>query len=139
MKMFTKNLVYFALVFAAGAVLFRYGLSSSLESGHTGRIWIFAIAYFFYNFAAGWYFGKRDHESLPLFDIGFRFHFTSYLLFILISEGWFLLGFGSKYENIRMVHLMALYWGFMVVFHFVMFLLAKRRSIRGISKEELFE
>ena len=72
MKTLTKNFLHFAVVFLIGAILFRFGLSYFLENKLFSQGWVFAGAYFFFNFVIAWYFGKKDYEILPLYNLGFR-------------------------------------------------------------------
>lgn len=139
MKAFTKNLIYFAIVFFIGIIAFRYSLSHFLENRAYNPAWMIAVIYFFLNFFIGWFFGKRDYESLPIYDIGFRFHLTTYLLFNIVSVLWFLFGFHSHYESIRTVYITALFWGIGLLIHFILFLMARKSSINGLSKEDIFE
>jgi hypothetical protein len=139
MKAFTANLMYFAISFFLGAIAFHYGLSYSLESNYFDLVWILAIFYFFFNFLIGWHFGKKDYESIPLNDVGFRFHFVTYFLFNSISMLWFSLGLNSQYESLRVVYLIAIFWGIILIIHFILYLLERRKSINGLSKEDLFE
>lgn len=139
MKALTKNLMNFGIFFFIGAIVFRYSLSHFLDSHSYGLVWITAVIYFFFNFIIGWFFGKRDYESLPLYDIGFRFHFVTYLLFNVVSLAWFSLGFHSHFENIRIVYLTALFWGIGLLIHFILYLIARKNSINGLNREEIFE
>jgi len=139
MKALTKNLLYFMVFFTIGAIVFRYGLSSFLENRAYSLVWIIAVIYFFFNFFIGWYFGKRDHETLPLYDIGFRFHFATYLLFNTVSVLWFLFDLHSQFESIRNVFSIALFWGIGLLIHFVFYLIARKNTIKGLNKEEIFD
>jgi hypothetical protein len=139
MKAFTANLMYFSISFFLGAITFRYGMSYSLESKYFDLVWILATIYFFFNFLIGWHFGKKDYESIPHNDVGFRFHFVTYFLFNSISILWFSLGLNSNYESLRIVYLTAIFWGIILIIHFIFFLLERRKSINGLSKEDLFE
>ncbi len=115
MKNIHQYLSKFAVTILIITVIFRYSLSTLLSSKEFILVFIPAILYFLAMFSAGWYFGKKDKEFLPIFDIGFRFHFVTYIVFTLISEMWFLMGFASKYENIKTVHITALIWGFLMI------------------------
>lgn len=139
MKIFTKNLIFFSIAFMAGAVVFRHGLSYAIGNRLHGLLWAIAGAYFLYNLLTGWFFGKRDYESLPLFDLGFRFHFAAYLIFNLVSWGWFKFGLESQFEHIGIVYTTALFWGIGLVIHFIFFLVLRKESIKGIHKEDIFE
>jgi hypothetical protein len=139
MKLITANLLKFALFFAFGSILFRIGLSWAITHQGYAEIWIFAIIYFLYNAGIGWIFGKKDYERFPLHDIGFRFHFTTYLIFNSIWELWFLLGFQSVNETVAIAHHIALYWGIFLIIHFVLYLLNRKNTIKGMDKSEIFE
>ena len=139
MKAFTTNLMYFAISFFLGAVAFRYGMSYSLECKYFDFVWILAIIYFFFNFLIGWHFCKNDYKSIPLNDVGFRFHFVTYFLFNSIGILWFLLDLNSNYESLRLVYLIAIFWGIGLIIHFIFYLLERKKSINGLSKEDLFE
>lgn len=139
MKALTKNLMYFATLFLLGAVIFRFSLSFFLESRSYTLVWLISAIYFIYNFMIGWIFGKRDYESLPLFDVGFRFHLVSYVLFNGISLAWFQLEFNSQSETTAAVYTTALIWGFFLLVHFIFYLYAQKQSIKGINKEEIFD
>jgi hypothetical protein len=139
MKSITGNLLKFAAFFALGSILFRYGLSWSITNHATVVMWIIAISYFIYNFSIGWYFGKKDFQSFPLHDIGFRFHLVCYLVFSVVGELWFLLNLQSRYENVKMVHLIVLFWGIFLVIHFILYLYSRKNTIKGLDKSQIFE
>ncbi len=101
--------------------------------------WIFGLGYFFFNFFIAWIFGKKDYEYLPLNDIGFRFHIITYFLFNIVSILWFLFGFHSKYESLKNVYYIALFWGVGLLIHFKFYLVEKNNSIKGLRKEDIFE
>ena len=139
MKNIYKYLSKFAITILILTVIFRYSLSTLLSNKEFILVFIPAVLYFLAMFFVGWYFGKKEKEYLPIFDIGFRFHFITYIVFTLISEIWFLMGFASKYENIKTVHITALIWGFLMIIHFVFYLIAKKNSINNLDKTDLFE
>lgn len=139
MKALTKNLMFFTIFFFIGAIVFRYGLSHFIETHNYNLVWITAVFYFIFNFFIGWLFGKKDYETLPLYDIGFRFHFVTYLLFNTVSVLWFLIGFHSQFESIRIVYSTAIFWGIGLLIHFIFYLIAIKNTIKGLNKEEIFE
>ena len=139
MKTINYNLYKFAFTILILTVIFRYSLSTLLSNKEFILVIIPSILYFFTMFISGFYFGKKDKEFLPIFDIGFRFHSVTYIVFVIISEMWFLIGFTSKYENIKTVHITAMIWGFFIVIHFIFYLIAKKNSINNLDKSELFE
>ncbi|MFP4366337.1 MAG: hypothetical protein ACLFQA_04505 [Bacteroidales bacterium] len=139
MKALTKNLIYFAIIFLTGVVIFRFGLSFFIEKRSFNLVWVIAGIYFIFNYIIGWFFGKKDNESLPLYDVGFRFHLVAYLLFNSVSLLWFILEFQTQIEKIGINYTTALIWGIFLLTHFIIYLYAQKQSIKGINKEELFE
>lgn len=139
MKLITSTLVKYAGVITVLTVLLRLFLTIGIEK-HSGVIlYTTAVLYAVSMFCAGYFFGRKDSSSLPIYDVGFRFHATTYLVFNIISELWFILGFNSSYERIQSVHTMAIIWGVIVLTHFIIYLMTRRRTIDNLSKTDLFE
>jgi hypothetical protein len=90
-------------------------------------------------YLAGWTYGKKDREFLPIHDVGFRFHLVTYFTHNMISELWFILGFNTKHENIAVIHLTGISWGIFLIIHFIFFLKARKNSINHLDKEDLFD
>lgn len=139
MKSVTSNLLKFAIIFALGSILFRFGLSWAITNHKVFEIWIFASLYFILNFSIGWFFGKKYYESFPLYDIGFRFHLATYVIFNIIAELWFLFGLQSRFENVKIVHQIAIFWGIFLLLHFIIYLFPGKNAIKGLDKSEIFE
>lgn len=139
MKTITPYLLRFALAAACLAIIFRYFLSYGIDHQSTMTIILSAILYGVSMFISGWYFGKRDGNYLPIYDVGFRFHLTTYLVHNSISELWFILGFNSEYESIDMVHSTAWIWAIFVTLHIFIFLLMRKHSINSLNKDDLFD
>ena len=139
MKSITSNLIKFAICFAIGSIAFRYGLSWSITNHAVFEMWSFAVLYFFFNLGIGWFFGKKDNEAFPLFDIGFRFHLVTYVIFNVIWELWFLFELQSPVENVRIAHLIAIIWGVFMLVHFIGYLFTRKYTIKGLDKSRLFE
>jgi magnesium-transporting ATPase (P-type) len=110
-----------------------------LQNRLFGSVWIIATIYGILIFIIGWIFGKKDKMNLPLYDIGFRFHLATYIICNLIAEVWYLIGLQSEYENIRTVHLTAIFWGIGLLIHFIIYLVTRKNAINGIKKSEIFE
>jgi hypothetical protein len=139
MKLFTINQLKYAASLVLITIAFRYALSSQLEASQFTLVWVLAAAYAILIYAVAWIFGKKDYESLPLYDVGFRFHLTTYVLCNLIAEIWFYFGLQSKHENIRIIHITAIAWGVGLLIHFLIFLFTRKDAIKGIEKSEIFE
>ncbi len=139
MKLFTSNQLKFATVLAALLIVFHFGLSTLLKNMEFTWVWLIAAAFAISVFVAGWYFGKKDNDSLPLYDIGFKFHLITYIISNLIAELWFLFGFQSHFEHVKTVHLTAIFWGIGLILHFIIFLYNRKNSIKGIEKSDIFD
>lgn len=135
----TKNLIRFAITFALFTLTFRYVLSYLLEEKMFTLVWATAAFFMILFFGTGWFYGKKDHKELPIYDIGFRFHLATYVIFNTISEFWFLLGLQSSYESIKMVHYTAIFWGIGLLAHLIFYLMTRKNTINGLNKNEIFE
>ena len=139
MKTVTSFLLKFALTATLLTVIFRYCLSYGIDNGASVIIVLSAALYALAMFVSGWYFGKKDGEYLPIFDIGLRYHLATYLVHNIISELWFAFGFNSRYEETGIIHSTAIIWGIVLMIHFIFYLLARRSSINNLHKEDLFD
>ncbi|MBB4119368.1 uncharacterized membrane protein (DUF485 family) [Mesonia hippocampi] len=139
MKTITPYLLRFAVTITVLTIIFRYFLSYGIENQLKTIIVACSITYGLLMFISGFYFGRKDGEYLPIYDVGFRFHLTTYLIHNGISLLWIGLGFGAIHENIDTSIMIALYWGFFLLIHFIFFLWAKKNSINNLDKEDLFE
>jgi hypothetical protein len=140
MKTFiTPNLIKFTVTTIILTVIFRICLSASLTNNITVAVIISAITYAVLMFFNGSYFGRKEYEYLPFYDIGFRFHFSTFLSHNIISILWFVFGFESHYENIKTIYITALIWSIFLIIHLVYYLSIKKSSIKNLNKEDLFE
>jgi hypothetical protein len=139
MKLLTINQLTFAGILVILTIACHFGISTFLENREFTWVWLIAALFAISVFFAGWYFGKNDYESLPLYDIGFKYHLITYIAFNLITELWFMLGFQSNFESVKSVHLTALFWGIGLIIHFILYLFARKDSIKGIEKSDIFD
>lgn len=140
MKFFTKSIIRFIWVFTITTVVFRATLSYFLAEREFSIAWVSAFLYGMTAFAEGWFCGKRDSDELELYDIGIRFHLSTYIIWGAVSGIWFLGGFHSVHEHISSVHYTLLFWGAGLLLHgIIFFILKKKRTIKGIDKSDIFE
>jgi len=140
MKIISRNLLLFAALLLVYTLLFRFGLGQLLTAEKWFWVIIIAILYGGIIFITAWTTGKRDGMENFLFDAGFRWNFTTFLVWGAASEAWFLLDLHSAYESIRMVHITLLIWSGFLLLHFLLFLiLRRRRTIKGVHKTDIFE
>jgi hypothetical protein len=140
MKIISRNLLLFAALLLVYTLLFRFGLGQLLTAEKWFWVIIIAILYGGIIFITAWMTGKRDGMENFLFDAGFRWNLTTFLVWGAASEAWFLLDFHSAYESIRVVHITLLIWSGFLLLHFLLFLiLRRRRTIKGVHKTDIFE
>ena len=139
MKIISRNLLLFAFLLLVYTLLFRYGLGALLSAELWAWVIAIALAYGALIFVTAWMTGKRDGINNFLFDAGFRWNLTTFIVWGAASEAWFLLGLHSAYESIRVVHITLLIWSGFLVLHFILFLILRRRTIKGIHKTDIFE
>jgi hypothetical protein len=139
MKIISPNLLLFALLLLVYTLLFRWGLSSLLTAERFLWVILISVAYGAIIFFTAWTTGKRDGMNNFLFDAGFRWNLTTFIVWGVASEAWFLLGLNSPYETIRIVHITLLIWSGFLILHFILFLILRRRTIKGVHKSDIFE
>jgi len=139
MKIISRNLLLFAFLLFAYSLAFRFGLSSLLTAEKWAWVVIISVAYGAAIFVTAWMTGKRDGINNFLFDAGFRWNLTTFIVWGIASEGWFLLGLHSAHESIRIVHISLLIWSGFLLLHLILFLILRRRTIKGIHKTNIFE
>ena len=135
----THALLKFALVAAVLTIAFRFSLSYGIANQIKVVIYLSSLVYFSVMFISGWYFGKKDKEYLPVSDLGFRFHLTTFVVFNLVTEIFYRMDLQSKVELLRDSHRTIIYWLPFLIIHFIFYLFAKRKTIKGIDKDNLFE
>ena len=140
MKTFiTKNLLKFTLTTIILTIIFRIGLSTSISNKMTLAIIFCAIIYGILMWFSGKYFGKKEYEYLPIYDIGFRFHLSTFLTHNIISILWFQFSFESKYENIGVIYSTTIIWSIFLIIHMIYYLSVRKSSIKNLDKDNLFE
>ena len=138
-SLITPNLIKFTLATIVLTIIFRVGLSTSLTNKMAVASTICAIVYGILMWLNGSYFGRKEYEHLPIYDIGFRFHLSTFLAHNVVSILWFVFAFESKYENIKIIYITALIWAVILVIHLIYYLTVRKSSIKNLDKEDLFE
>jgi len=139
MKIISRNLLLFAFLLLLYTLLFRFGLSRLLDAEKFLWVAIISVLYGAVIFLTAWMTGRADGKNNFLFDAGFRWNLTTFIVWGAASEAWFLLGFHSTYESIKVVHITLLIWSAFLILHLLLFLLLRRRTIKGVHKTDIFE
>ena len=137
MKVLTFRLGQFAVTALFLTVLFRYVLNLCIEIESGIGALLCSVLYFCLMFLFGWYFGRKDIAENAIHDIGFRFHFVTYILCLGIGVGAYFIGWNT--ENLVAMKISALSWGMGLLVHFILYLVARQKTIKGYAKEEIFE
>jgi len=139
MKIITRNLLLFAGLLLAYTLLFRFGLSSLLTAEKWAWVVILSVFYGGIIFITAWMTGRNDGRENFLFDAGFRWNLTTFIVWGVASEAWFLLDLQSVHEPIRIVHITLIIWSIFLLLHFILFMILRRRTIKGVHKTDIFE
>ena len=139
MKTITKYMVGFAATALVLTIAVRFSLSTLIEAKLFTIANILGGIYAVSVFIAGWVFGSKECKHLPIYDVGFRYNFVTYLIFSGVSELWFILGLNSAYESIGFIHYAAILWGALVITHYLFYRRFQKQSIDGLNKDDLFE
>lgn len=137
MKALTIRLGQFAIGALFLTVLFRYALNLCIGVNSLFGTVSCSIVYGGLMYLLGWYFGKKDAVENEVHDIGFRYHFVTYILCIGIGYGAYYWGWNT--ETLRAMAITAISWGIGLAIHFVFFLLEQRKTIKGYAKDEIFQ
>ena len=137
MKVFTLRLFQFAFCALLVTILFRYILNICIVQNGWILPVLCSIVYFGSMFLCGLYFGRKDEIENGIHDIGFRFHITTYIMCIGMSFLSFYIGWET--ETLKSIAITALCWGGILLVHFILFLLEQKKTIKGYSKDDLFE
>lgn len=135
----TPNLINFTLTALFLTIIFRIGLSTSITDEMIVGVIISALAYAILMWFNGSYFGRKEYEYLPIYDIGFRFHLMTFIVHNGVSLLWFVFGFESKYENINVIFMTAIIWSIFLIIHLVYYISVRKATIKNLDKEDLFE
>lgn len=139
MKVITKHIILFAGLFSLYTIVFRALLSYSLSIESYSFVWIYAAIYALMIFITAWNLGKADNLKSFIFDAGLKFHVVTFFFWGLISELWFILGFGSTKESIKVVHITLLIWVVFLLFHIIIYLILRKHTIKGIQRSDIFD
>ncbi len=137
MKTLTFRLLQFFISALLLSILFRYILNLCIGVNSEMGTLFCSIVYFCLMFLIGWYFGKKDAMENEIHDIGFRFHLITYILCIGA-------GFGAYYvnwytETPKSMIVTATCWGIGVLIHFLCFIIERKKTIKGYSKDQIFQ
>lgn len=137
MRIFTFQLFQFAICVLIVTILFRYVLNLCIDLDGWILPVLCSLVYFGLMFLIGWFLGKKDEIENSIHDIGFRFHSITYIMCIGMSYLSHYIGWNA--ESFKSITITALCWGGILLVHFILFLFEQRKTIKGYSKDDIFE
>jgi hypothetical protein len=139
MKHTSDHLLKFAAVAAVLTLLFRFTLTAGIEARSVTFTTIAAVAYAAAMYAAGHRFSNKEDMSSPVYDSGFRYHLTTYLVHNLVSLLWIKSGLASGMEDLDSLVPVAAPWGIGLLIHAIIHNRQSRERLAGLDRDEIFE
>jgi len=139
MKLISKQYLLYLSTVVIYTLVFRIFLSHFISNYSPVMILIVAVAYGALMFITAFYLGKSDGISNGFFDIGLRWHLGTMILWTLVSLAWLYFGNKAESEHPVQVYHTLLIWSFFAIAHIIVFLVVRRKTIKGIHKSEIFE
>ena len=135
----TKSLIQFITLTTFLTVIFRISLSEFLNEQLWSFVFIPPLIYFILMYVSGRYFGIKEYKYLPIGDIGFRFHVSTFIVFLIVSYLMYYLGYMSNSEPRGILDITISIWGIFLIIHMILFFKSKNDNIMGINKEDIFD
>ena len=135
----STNLLKFIITTTLLTIVFRFFLSMSITNKAMVPLMLSALIYGLAMWFNGKYFGKKDYDELPIYDIGFRFHVATFVTHNLISILWFVAGLASVNESIQTNYIIVSSWAVGLVIHLFYYISTRRSAIKNLNKDDLFE
>lgn len=132
---FSRNLKLFGVLAITYSLVFNYYYSAFITGSQWTNVTIAAAIYFVLMFATGLLFGAKDPVRATRVDLGFQYHFVTYLVVNTTWILWTLLGFSADADSVGMRVIANLSWGVGLLIHY----LVVRRMIKGIPRGQVFE
>lgn len=131
MRFFNRYILLFTAIISVWTVLFYAMLMFLLKEQAYLWVIIVSIAYGLGMFFAGRLVGRHDHFNGYF---GFNYHFVTYV--VCIAAAWIA---QEAFGHVSGALSMTLTWGIGLFVHFIIWMVWRKRSLRGFDKNELFE
>lgn len=135
MRFINKYILAFLLILISTAVTFYLALQHFLETQQYNYISFLSIGYMLIIFFSAFILGKKDiYEGY----YGFNYHFFTYVVcnavpLILVRANVIDTTFEDGTYKVMAT------WGVGVFVHFIVFIVLRRRSLKGFDKKEIFD
>ncbi len=138
MHLLSTNQLRFSVTVAVATFLFQASISYATTAYLYTATWSLALLFFVVMFAAGWIFGSRDKDHLPLANIAIRFHVLTFLIYNGVTILWYALS--SKLPDLSSSFFISVgLWGVGLLLHIILFWTGAARRIRGLGSKDLFD
>lgn len=131
MRFFNRYILLFTAVISVWTALFYTVLMYVLRIEAYLWLAIVCVAYGLGMFFAGRLIGRRDHFNGYF---GFNYHFVTYV--VCNAAAWIT---QEAFDHTSGALSMTLTWGIGLLVHFIIWMVWRKRSVRGFDKDELFE
>ncbi|AXT20725.1 hypothetical protein D7030_11875 [Flavobacteriaceae bacterium AU392] len=135
MKTMTNNLKYFSGLTLIFSIIFFYYLYSDITIQSYNKIWIYAILYGMTLFISGLILGYKDPVRNSIYDLGFQYHLTTFIIVNCIGFIASLIAMGINLKTLLTSIMPIIFWGLGLLIHYYFSL----KSIKGINKKEIFD
>jgi hypothetical protein len=139
MKISTNSiLLRFIGVIALWNILFRFSLSYVLENEFWPLVILPPVIFFLLMYFTGRYFGLKQWNDLPV-NKSFTFHVSTFVVFFLVSYGFYFLGLLSQHEPIIGINYTLFFWGIGLLISFFHARNMMKNTIKGLDRDQLFD
>jgi len=139
MKILTNSiLLRFIGVIALWNILFRFSLSYVLENEFWPLVILPPVIFFLLMFYTGRYFGLKQWNDLPV-NKSFTYHVSTFVVFFLVSYGFYFLGLLSQHEPISGINYTLFFWGIGLLISFFHSMNVMKNTIKGLDRDQLFD
>lgn len=132
------NLLRFIVIILLWNVIFRISLSSILENEHWNIVFLPPVIFFFVMYFTGRYFGLKQWKDLPI-NYSFQYHVATFSVFFIVSYGFYFGNLLSKHEPRAILDYTLLFWGLVLIVHYIKYRQCSKSSIKGISRDQIFD
>jgi hypothetical protein len=139
MKISTNSiLLRFIGVIALWNILFRFSLSYVLENEFWPLVILPPVIFFLLMYFTGRYFGLKQWNDLPV-NKSFTFHVSTFVVFFLVSYGFYFFGLLSQHEPISGINYTLFFWGIGLLISFFHSRNVMKNTIKGLDRDQLFD
>ena len=140
MKFFTPSLLKYTLIASILTLVFQVLLSWTLDNfNYYPFIVLIGISYGLLMFATAYILGKKEADNLPIYGLAMKYHDSTFVIFFCIYMLWVYFGYPAAFQKDSGIPLFLEIWFFVLLIHSIIYSIGKKKTIKGLDKEELFD